>query len=214
MAPALNWHLEILPPAQRSLWDSCLSHGLPGWVLYGGTALALHLGHRQSIDFDFFSSQSFEPLALHQNLKLGDDILQAAPDTLSVMHQGVKLSFFGRLSLGVVAPPALLNACRVASLEDIAAGKLAALVNRVELKDYLDIAALLRNGSKLSRLLGCAEAVYHGAFPIAACLKSLTWFESPELDSLSMPDRSLLESAALEVETIDNVPLISDRIGS
>jgi len=49
-APRLN----ILPPAQRSLWPHLVQ--VPGhFVLYGGTAIALRLGHRQSIDFDFFS---------------------------------------------------------------------------------------------------------------------------------------------------------------
>lgn len=45
--------LDILPPAQRSLWPHLAQ--VPGhFVLYGGTAIALHLGHRQSVDFDFF----------------------------------------------------------------------------------------------------------------------------------------------------------------
>jgi hypothetical protein len=45
MAPPLNWHLDILPADQRALWEHKLQAGFPGWVLYGGTALALRLGH-------------------------------------------------------------------------------------------------------------------------------------------------------------------------
>jgi len=52
--------LEILPPAQRRLWDE-LSHTPKHFVLYGGTALALRLAHRSSEDFDFFSNYSFAP---------------------------------------------------------------------------------------------------------------------------------------------------------
>lgn len=214
MASALNWHLEILPAVQRKLWQAKLLHGLPGWVLYGGIALALRLGHRESVDFDFFSAAPFEPLQFNEQMQLGDDILQAAPNTLSVMHQGVKLSFFGGLSLGVVAPPDRLYDCPVASLDDLGACKLAALVNRVELKDYLDVAALLRHGVDLTHLLGCAEAIYHGAFPTAACLKSLTWFEDPVLAGLGMSDKTLLERAALSVEAIPQVPLFAERIGA
>jgi hypothetical protein len=45
--------LDILPAAQRRLWND-LDAIPPGFVLYGGTALALRLGHRTSVDFDFF----------------------------------------------------------------------------------------------------------------------------------------------------------------
>ena len=52
--------LDILPPAQRALWsevDATPEH----FTLYGGTALALRLGHRQSLDFAFFSRVAFDP---------------------------------------------------------------------------------------------------------------------------------------------------------
>ena len=48
--------LDILPSAQRSLWPHLRE--LPDdFVLYGGTAIALRLGHRESVDFDFFSDE-------------------------------------------------------------------------------------------------------------------------------------------------------------
>jgi hypothetical protein len=213
LASPLNWHFEILPLSQKRIWETKLAQGIPGWVLYGGTALALRLGHRESIDFDFFSAQPLEPLTFNAQMGLGSDILQSAPNTLSVLSEGVKLSFFGGLSLGVVEPAEFLDDCPVASLPDLGACKLAALVNRVELKDYLDVAALLREGFELSYLLGCAEAVYHGAFPTVACLKSMTWFEDPVLADLGPDNRRLLEEAALAVETIPSVALSADRIG-
>ncbi|NBS50720.1 MAG: hypothetical protein EBS97_09010 [Verrucomicrobia bacterium] len=212
MAAPLSWHFESLPSSQKNVWDTKLAGGMEGWVLYGGTGLALRLGHRESVDFDFFSSQRMEPLRFHAEMGFDGDILQAAPNTLSVMHAGVKLSFFGGLSLGVVASADSLDLCPIASLADLGACKLAALVNRVERKDYQDVAALLRHGLRLPHLLGCAEAVYHGAFPTAACLKSLTWFDDPVLARLSEEDRRLLEGAALAVEKIETVPLLSDRI--
>jgi hypothetical protein len=213
MAAPLNWHLDILPADQRALWDHKLQGGFPGWVLYGGTALALRLGHRTSIDFDFFSAEPLVPLEFREEHALDGDILQAEANTLSVLHRGVKLSFFGGLSLGVLHPPDLLRGCPVASLDDLGAGKLAALVNRVELKDYLDIAALLRHGSDLAHLLAGANAVYRGEFPIAACLKSLTWFDDPELAELSAKDRHLLEQASLAVDQIPTVPVPARKIG-
>lgn len=202
----MNWQLDILPSVQRKLWESRIHAGFPGWVLYGGTGLALRLGHRESIDFDFFSGQTLRPLDFKEANGLHGEILQAGPNTLTVIHQGVKLSFFGGLGLNVIAPPDLLGACPVASMEDLAACKLAALVNRVELKDYLDIAALLESGMPLSRMLGCANAVYRGEFPITACLKSLVWFDSPELKDLPKRCCQILEHAALSVEGVPEVP--------
>jgi len=213
MAPPLNWHLGILPAGQRALWEEKLRAGFPGWVLYGGTALALRLGHRTSVDFDFFSSRPLVPLEFRDRHRLEGDILQADTNTLGVLHRGVKLSFFGGLSLGVIHAPGLLDQCPIASLEDLAAGKLAALVNRVELKDYLDVAALLRHGLSLSYMLACADAVYRGEFPVAACLKSLAWFDDPALADLSPQDRTLLEEAALSVEQIPVVTAGGGKIG-
>jgi hypothetical protein len=59
--------LEILPSAQRSLWGE-LKQTPHNFVLYGGTAMALRLGHCQSEDFDFFSNEGFEPSELLSRL--------------------------------------------------------------------------------------------------------------------------------------------------
>jgi hypothetical protein len=74
-------HLDILPASQRALWRE-LAEIPPDFVLYGGTALALRLGHRQSEDFDFFSSQSFRAEAkdyidISQILEEGVDLASA-----------------------------------------------------------------------------------------------------------------------------------------
>lgn len=209
----MKWHLEILPAVQRALWDSRIQAGFENWVLYGGTALALRLGHRESVDFDFFSSQPIEPLVFKEENSLHGEVLQVGRNTLTLLHEGVKLSFFGGLTLNVVSPPDLIGACRVASLDDLAACKLAALVNRVELKDYLDVTALLQNGSSLAHMLGCANAVYRGEFPVTACLKSLAWFDALELADLPESHRQLLEKAALQVDVIPKIDWQASPIG-
>src|ERR1700688_750060 len=60
-------HLEILPPPQRTLWSE-LSDVPREFVLYGGTALALHLGHRNSVDFDFFGSRALDLSQIEQGI--------------------------------------------------------------------------------------------------------------------------------------------------
>jgi hypothetical protein len=71
--------LDILPESQRLLWPAL--DAVPSeFVLYGGTGLALHLGHRISEDFDFFSSISFDPDWLRSRLPFVKDLDVADPD--------------------------------------------------------------------------------------------------------------------------------------
>ncbi len=72
--------LDILPVSQRVLWRD-LAAIPPDFVLYGGTALALRLGHRTSEDFDFFSNQSFQPDELERRIPFlaGSTRLQSSP---------------------------------------------------------------------------------------------------------------------------------------
>ena len=63
MSKPFEPRLDILPAPQRRLWDE-LGATPKEFVLYGGTALALWLGHRKSVDFDFFSTKPFDPAQL------------------------------------------------------------------------------------------------------------------------------------------------------
>jgi hypothetical protein len=78
--------VEILPPAQKRLWGE-LSAVLREFVLYDGTALALHLGHRQSVDFDFFGDRALDVPALETGIAFlgGARILQRQANTLSAL---------------------------------------------------------------------------------------------------------------------------------
>jgi Nucleotidyl transferase AbiEii toxin, Type IV TA system len=67
MSPVFTPRVDILPEAQRRLWPE-LSDTPSEFTLYGGTAIALRLGHRQSIDFDFFAQTSFEPDTLLKDI--------------------------------------------------------------------------------------------------------------------------------------------------
>jgi hypothetical protein len=108
-------------------------------------------GHRQSVDFDFFAlTSSFEPLVLLHKVPFlrGAVVRQSGPDAFSVtVDRGgpVQLSFFGGLGLGQVAPTEVAQGPRlkVAGLIDLAGMKAAVATQRAELRDYLDIHALM-----------------------------------------------------------------------
>jgi len=84
--------LEILAPSQRRIWPELCA--IPkDFVLYGGTALALHLGHRESADFDFFGGRKFDVRALETGIPFlaGAKIIQRAEDTLTAIVQRGRL---------------------------------------------------------------------------------------------------------------------------
>ncbi len=145
-------HLEILPAPQRALWNE-LSEVSREFVLYGGTALALHLAHRNSVDFDLFGSRALNLSQIEQGISFlkGANIIQRDKNTLSaIVDRGgpVKVSFFGvpnlpRLSAAVVAKD---NGLGVASLLDLAGTKASVVQVRAEAKDYIDIDALMTAG--------------------------------------------------------------------
>lgn len=216
--PATSFRPDILPAAQRRMWDAGLGVS-PYFVLYGGTALALRLGHRQSVDFDFFSTRDFVPDALLRSLPGGDaaTLLQSERNTLTVLVGGdepVKLSFFGGLPFSPVKPPDdATNGIRIASLEDLFATKLLAAVQRSEAKDYIDIAALLAHGLSLEYGLGCACAFYGPQFNAALPLKALVYFGDGDLDSVPVDVRKRLVRAVRSVQEIPTLERGTGRIG-
>lgn len=184
--------LKILPKPQLLLWNELISTP-DDFILYGGTALALRLGHRESIDFDFFSPKSFDPELLYKNISYlkNAKILQKSKNTLtcSIERQGqILISFFGGLNIRQIENPSIVkyNNLRIASLEDLAGTKTAVIQKRAEKKDYLDLYALLTLGKlSIEMLLACAEAVYGKEFNPYITLKAMSYFEEPELQSLN-----------------------------
>jgi Nucleotidyl transferase AbiEii toxin, Type IV TA system len=105
---AFSPRLDILPPAQRRLWTE-LSAVPNEFVLYGGTALALHLGHRDSEDFDFFGRVALDRAALERDVPFlaGAAITQQDANTWgAIVDRGgpVKVSFFGVPKLRQLRP--------------------------------------------------------------------------------------------------------------
>ena len=189
--------LDILPPAQRRLWPE-LAQTPDHFTLYGGTAIALRLGHRQSADFDFFSPATFEPLLLLERLPYlrGAVITQSAPNNLTVtVDRGgpVQLSFFGALGLGQVALAELAEGHRlkIAALVDLAGMKAAVVTQRAEVRDYLDIHALLTQ----ARMLAAAAAIYGGQFSPLISLKAISYHDDPALAELPQDVRRDLVEA-------------------
>jgi hypothetical protein len=207
MAKTFRPRLDVLPPAQRRLWDEFGS--LPEhFVLYGGTALALQLGHRQSEDFDFFANRDIDPDQTYRTVPFlsGAQITQQEPNTLTcLIERGgpVKVSFFGLTHLARIRAPHIAedNGLRIASLLDIAGTKAAVVQQRAQAKDYVDIDALISiGGIDLATQLAAARAVYGPHFAPTPTLKALTYFGDGDLPTLGTDIRRRLVDAATAVD--------------
>ncbi|MBU6411042.1 MAG: nucleotidyl transferase AbiEii/AbiGii toxin family protein [Verrucomicrobia bacterium] len=182
--------LESLPAPQRKLWPE-MARVPKHFVLYGGTAVALHYGHRASADFDFFTSEPVNPDELMRSLGFlrGGKPLQAATNTLEVevvRGEAIRIQFLGGLSHRRVGDPLETDdkVLRVASPLDLLATKLRTIWMRGQMKDFLDIDELLRQGVGLKNGLGAAYAVFNGEFNSHISLRALGYFDDGDLPSL------------------------------
>ncbi len=205
---------EILPESQKRLLPELVDVKNLGFALYGGTAISLRLGHRESVDFDFFCEKPLDKRALHAAIpalrRNGGEVLQDEDNAYVVLAPApnppgrqagkldpadrmVKLSFFGSLDFGRVSEPELTSdgALLVAGMRDLMATKLKVLLQRVELKDSLDIAELLRHGQPLRQGVEDATALWPH-FNQHDCLRAITYFDDRELERLTKEDRKLL----------------------
>lgn len=151
-APPFAPRLDVLPPPQRRLWGE-LGEVQREFVLYGGTAIALHLAHRQSEYFDFFGNRHFDPAQLLCALAFMAEarITQLEPNTLTgiIDRDGaVKVSFFGVAEIPRLLPPRHSpdNNIKVASLLDLGGAKASVVQVRAEAKDYIDVDAIITAG--------------------------------------------------------------------
>ena len=182
-------HFEVLPAAQKAVLQQLAPIvDQDGFYLGGGTAIALQLGHRRSIDFDWFTAQSFDdPHQYAGTLRdrgLVWQLEQAAPGTLHGTVDGVKVSFlyyqYPRLEALLGIPE---HSCAMASLRDLSAMKLAAVAQRGSRKDFVDVWALAQHGIDLGQMLASYQQKY-ATDDIAHLLMALSYFDDAELEPM------------------------------
>jgi len=223
-------NLSVLPAEQQEIWRAFTDADLSDFMLYGGTALALQYGHRLSLDFDFFGSAQVTPALMQKRIPwLADNtvaVLQNSPNTYTVqahsptspLGKPVKLSFFGGLDFPTMGEPIQAdNSLEIASVRDLLATKLKAVYGRIEAKDYIDIAEILKRSDTPSKLLEKGLSDYQvlvNAPDAASPLRALCWFENGDLSSVNRSTRDLLESTAAQVGDIPKPePFFRPRIG-
>ena len=216
--------LHILPPNQRDLWPFLRPVQDHGFVLYGGTAISLRLGHRTSVDFDFFSESPFDHASLIAALPFGgrSEVIQEAPTTLTLLvapsdgiGSGVKVSFFGGLTIGRVGCPEITSdrVLVAASLIDLMGTKLKVIQQRAEKKDYLDIHTMIERGVRLDEGLAAAKVLYGRTFQPSEALKAMAYFGDGNLRELPISVREALIKASCSVKSVPVLTAVSSSLG-
>ena len=153
-----------------------------GFYLAGGTALALQIGHRTSLDFDFYTERSFDPRKLRGEFdKIFKKVreIYIAEGTLGLEVDNIMMSFF-KYPYPLIKPLQKLEIVDVASLEDIAAMKIIAISQRGKKRDFIDTYFLMK-------ILGLREIIEYTKekyprFNIYIGLQGLIYFKDADED--------------------------------
>lgn len=174
-------HPEILTAAQLNVLKRVAFLSSDGFYLAGGTALALQLGHRTSIDFDFYHPQTFDSEKLRTLLAeaFGDRFEERHREegTLITTLDGIHASFFA-YRYPLIRPLVSFEGVSLASVEDIAAMKVVAIVQRGKRRDFIDVYYLLQKNS-LKSVLSWVQEKFPSYNPYL-CLRALIYFDDAE----------------------------------
>jgi len=192
----MNLHFEVIDSKTKSLlYELMALEELSSYYLVGGTALALHLGHRISVDLDFFGKtfvdyddlifkcQNIGTLELPQKYSNKDNSTKLIQFNLNQ----VKIDIL-QYQENLLMPLVLLDNLRLASIEDIAAMKIRAIEDRTTKKDFYDLYILLEKFS-LEEILSFASKKYNSKSPVFAveCIMDIDQADL-ELDPVSLID--------------------------
>ena len=183
-------HWSTLGEKRKALLELIVDHlPLPGSYLAGGTALALILGHRQSIDLDWFCADHFDPEQLARQLSGLDtfEISDAAKGTLHGIFGGLRITwlYYPNPLLNDLVTTSEMPALKLASLKDIAVMKLAALSHRGSAKDFIDLYVLAKNDISLQQVIKDMPAKFpEKQINNYHIIKSLSYFDDAESEPL------------------------------
>lgn len=177
-----NLHPEILSKEQKEILEKLFFLKRYEFYLAGGTALALQIGHRTSVDFDFYKEMKIRPSVLLTEFKeifkkTELNIIEATSTDLRIIVKNTSLTAF------YYPYPLIRNSIKfldvnLASIEDITAMKVIALVQRGRKRDFFDIYYLLKKYS-LNQILGFVQEK-HPEYDLYTCLRGLIYFQDAD----------------------------------
>ncbi|MGC9338052.1 MAG: nucleotidyl transferase AbiEii/AbiGii toxin family protein [Candidatus Cloacimonadia bacterium] len=173
-------HPEVLTQNQISLLPVIHREFAKEYYLAGGTAIALQIGHRRSIDFDLFTNQDIKRNSIKRAFDSGpyqvQKVLYSAYDQLHLIVNDVKMTFFS-YPYSIDAPIQFQGKINMPMLIDLAAMKAFALGGRGKWKDYVDLYFLLKNHFNINEIEQRTKAIFGEFFNRKLFREQLAYYE-------------------------------------
>jgi len=186
MSGEVSIHTEVLSESQRRILPA-MCGVLTDLNLYmgGGTALALQLGHRLSVDFDWFTFKLGDPERVLRRLRSAPipfEVLSIDVETLYLLVGGVQMSFLG-YDYPLLGPLALWKevGLHLANMKDIACMKLSAIASRGSRKDFVDLHFLIRSFDSLDAYVQLYREKFKSR-DIGHVVRSLVYFDDADAE--------------------------------
>lgn len=147
--------------------------------LVGGTAMALHIGHRRSIDFDLFTDKDFNNLSVQKKVKKYagiEGLLVRGVDELTFVAGGVKFTFF-RYPYKIEYSENLDNIIKLPDVLTLSAMKAFSLGRRAKWKDYVDLYFVMKERHGLNEIVNKAEMIFSSEFNEKTFRAQLAYFD-------------------------------------
>lgn len=167
----LHEHQQELLPALKGFSKK--------FYLVGGTAIALQIGHRRSIDFDLFTDKPIDKFKIKPHFQAPhviQKILWEDHDQIHLMVNQVKITFF-RYPFAIPATVSFQQVIKMPDLLNLAAMKALALGGRAKWKDYVDLYFLLKNYFSLREISANAKQLFEGAFNPKLFREQLSYYK-------------------------------------
>ncbi|MHB8465080.1 MAG: nucleotidyl transferase AbiEii/AbiGii toxin family protein [Acidimicrobiales bacterium] len=191
--------VAVLPKATARAWEM-IAPAVPAFAyLAGGTAIAVHIGQRESRDLDFFTTRPFDPADLRGALadRGGFEPAQTAAGRLNGLFEDTKVQFLDASDQRVLEPTPRVGGIRVAGLGDLLATKLKVIADRGELRDYFDIWRIEGAGRRAEEGISLFLARYRPTDPDAAVdaiVRGLGYFGDVADDPFLPAPRAAIEA--------------------
>lgn len=171
-------HIDILNGKQQQLLPFIKKY-VKQYYIVGGTAIALHIGHRRSIDYDLFTTGAIKTLSIKKAVVTSgfpSHVIAEKEDQIHFIINEVKLTFF-QFPFSINAPLYHQSCFRIPELLTLAAMKAFALGGRGKWKDYVDLYFIIKKYHSIKEICDAAKEVFTGVFNPMLFIKQLSYFD-------------------------------------
>lgn len=174
-----NMHREILTQAQIDLLP-LIKRFSETFYLVGGTAIALQLGHRRSIDFDLFTEKTFSNIRIEARIKRNryriERVIRDEAGQYTFLIDGVSMTFFA-YPFTIPLGEQFESIIRMPDLLTLAAMKAFALARRAKWKDYVDLYFIIERAGGMTPLIKHAQELFGNEFNERLFREQLSYFD-------------------------------------